>query len=69
MEDADLKILADKIELLIQRLRELESQNQTLVANENFWREERMRLIKRNELAQKKVEIMISRLKALEQNP
>ena len=69
MEDADLKLLADKIDLLLQRLRALEAENKTLVSNEKFWREERTRLIKRNELAQKKVEIIISRLKALEQNP
>ena len=68
MEDADLHILTTKLELLIQRVEQLKAQNRLLLANELAWREERAHLIEKNELARHKVESMISRLKALEQD-
>lgn len=68
MEDADLHALAAKLELLIQRLEQLKAQNRLLLATERAWREERAHLIEKNEMARLKVEAMISRLKALEQD-
>ena len=68
MEDADLHALTSKLELLIQRVEQLKAQNRLLLANEQTWREERAGLIEKNELARQKVESMISRLKALEQD-
>ncbi|MDV5863206.1 TIGR02449 family protein [Pseudomonas mendocina] len=68
MEDADLHALTAKLELLIQRVEQLKAHNRLLLANEQTWREERAHLIEKNELARHKVESMISRLKALEQD-
>ena len=68
MDDADLQMLARKLEQLIQRIEQLKAQNTLLLANEQAWREERAHLIEKNELARVKVEAMISRLKALEQD-
>ncbi|SDU33596.1 cell division protein ZapB [Pseudomonas pohangensis] len=68
MEDADLQKLTARFELLIQRLEQLKAHNRLLLANEKAWREERGQLIEKNELARQKVESMILRLKALEQD-
>ena len=68
MEDADLRALTAKLELLIQSVEQLKVQNRHLRANEKTWREERAHLIETNEMARHKVESMISRLKALEQD-
>lgn len=68
MEDADLQTLAAKVELLIQHLEQIKAHNRLLQANERAWREERAHLIEKNEIARHKVESMILRLKALEQD-
>ncbi|WP_263143894.1 TIGR02449 family protein [Pseudomonas sp. RIT-PI-AD] len=68
MEDADLQALTSKLELLIRRVEQLKGQNRLLLASEKSWREERAHLIEKNEMARLKVEAMISRLKALEQD-
>ncbi|BCD85876.1 hypothetical protein PSm6_22830 [Pseudomonas solani] len=68
MEDAELQALTAKLELLIQRVEQLKSQNRQLQAAEKAWKEERAHLIEKNEMARQKVEAMISRLKALEQD-
>jgi cell division protein ZapB len=67
MEDVDLHALTTKLELLIQRVEQLKARNRVLLANEQAWREERAHLIEKNEMARHKVESMISRLTALEQ--
>jgi cell division protein ZapB len=66
MQDADLRALTTKLELLIQRTEHLKAQNRQLVASQQAWREERGQLIEKNELARTKIESMITRLKALE---
>ncbi|KFX71191.1 hypothetical protein TMS3_0104460 [Pseudomonas taeanensis MS-3] len=68
MEDADLHALTTKLDLLIQRVEQLKANNRLLLANEKAWRVERAHLIEKNEMARHKVESMISRLKALEQD-
>ncbi|MDV7211931.1 cell division protein ZapB [Azotobacter beijerinckii] len=68
MEEDDLQALARQLELLIQRLEQIKAHNRFLLANEKAWREERAHLIEKNEIARRKVESMISRLKALEQD-
>ncbi len=64
MEDTDLQALMARLELLIERVEQLKSQNGLLLAQEKTWRD----LIEKNEIARRKVESMISRLKALEQD-
>ena len=61
MKNIDLPALVQAVEQLIQRNTELRTQNKSL-------REERGQLIEKNQIAQKKVVAMISRLKALEQD-
>ena len=68
MEDTDLQALMGRFDLLIARVEQLTSQNGLLLAQEKAWREERAHLIEKNEIARRKVESMISRLKALEQD-
>ena len=68
MEDTDLHALMARLELLIARVEQLNRQNALLTAQEKTWREERAPLIEKNEIARNKVESMISRLKALEQD-
>jgi len=61
VKNIDLQALVQAVEQLIQRNTELKLQNKAL-------REERGQLIAKNEVARQKVEAMISRLKALEQD-
>lgn len=68
MEQTDLQLLMDRLERLIDRVEQLKRQNGLLLAQEKSWREERAHLIEKNEIARRKVESMISRLKALEQD-
>ncbi|MBC3956235.1 MULTISPECIES: TIGR02449 family protein [Pseudomonas] len=68
MEDTDLQALMKRVELLLKLAEQLKAQNALLLAQEKSWREERAHLIEKNEIARQKVESMISRLKALEQD-
>jgi cell division protein ZapB len=68
MEQSDLQLMMGRLELLIDRVEQLKRQNGLLLAQEKSWREERAHLIEKNEIARRKVESMISRLKALEQD-
>lgn len=61
MKKTDLQALVQAVEQLIQRNTELSAQNKAL-------RTERAQLIEKNEVARQKVEAMITRLKALEQD-
>ena len=64
----DIKSLEAKVDALIEDLDELERRNSMLESDRENWLVERNRLLEKNELAKNKVEAMILRLKALEQN-
>ena len=64
----DIKSLEAKVDKLIEALDELERKNSMLESDRENWLVERNRLLEKNELAKNKVEAMILRLKALEQN-
>lgn len=66
MEAPDINTLTLKVVQLIDLCDRLQQQNQHLQSQERSWREERMQLIEKNDLARQKVEAMISRLKSLE---
>lgn len=66
MPEQDLKELEQKLDELIDVCTNLEQQNQALQSNASSWREERAKLIEKNELARNKVEAMIGRLKSLD---
>ncbi|PWB32738.1 TIGR02449 family protein [Pseudomonas sp. SDI] len=68
MQENELQALMGRFELLIERVEQLKRQNALLQAQEKSWREERAHLIEKNEVARRKVESMILRLKALEQD-
>ena len=64
MEDADLRALTAKLELLIQSVEHLKVQNRHLRASEKAWREERAHLIEKNKMDMVTDEGKISDLKA-----
>jgi cell division protein ZapB len=67
MADTQLKILEDKIDELISLCNELNRENQSLKAENSNWANERQTLVSKNDLARAKVEAMLERLKAMEQ--
>lgn len=64
----EIKDLETKIDELIQLMDELERKQAMMSDNQADWQTERARLLEKNELAKTKVEAMIMRLKALDQN-
>lgn len=67
MEDSQLKALARKVDDLIQLCEQLDRENRQLKTSALSWQKEREQLIEKTELARNRVESMISRLRALEQ--
>jgi cell division protein ZapB len=67
MPDSQLKVLEQKIDDLIKLCADLNSENLALKSDADNWREERQLLVDKNELAKTKVEAIISRLRAMEQ--
>lgn len=67
MELQQLGQLERKIDELIQLCGELDRENRALKSEARDWHQEREGLIEKTELARGKVEAMIQRLKALEQ--
>ena len=67
MEDTDLKMLEHRVDELIQRLNAVKSENISLRESQSSLITERARLIEKTELARTRVEAMITRLKAMEQ--
>jgi|TARA_B100000519_G_C14074354_1_gene358362 cell division protein ZapB len=64
----EIKDLEIKIDELIQLCDELERKQAVMEADREIWLAERIRLLEKNEMAKSKVETMIMRLKALEQD-
>lgn len=67
MEDTDLKMLELRVDELIQRLNAVKNENRSLRESQSTLITERARLIEKTELARTRVEAMITRLKAMEQ--
>ena len=66
--DQDLKRLEFRVEELIRTVERLKEENRSLRVQQEHMTAERAQLIERNELARSRVEAMIVRLKAMEQN-
>ena len=66
MEHPEINTLIAKVDQLINICDQLQLQNRQLQTQERSWREERLQLIEKNDLARQKVEAMILRLKSLE---
>lgn len=66
MSDDLLLSLETKLDRLILLCTRLQQENSDLKARESEWRQERERLIEKNELARSRVEAMIAHLKSLD---
>jgi cell division protein ZapB len=60
--------LVSRVDELIELCNVLTRENRALRAQQQNWTSERAKLIEKNELAKSRVESMITRLKALEQD-
>ena len=67
MEASQIKTFSAKVEQLLAYCQKLEADNTTLKALQNEWLSERTKLLQKNDLAKTKIESIISRLKAMEQ--
>lgn len=67
MDTPHFKLLERKVSDLIQLCEQLDRENRTLKGEAHSWQQEREQLIQKTEMARTKVEAMIARLKALEQ--
>lgn len=65
---ADWQELEAKVQELLELTSTLARENRALRAQQRNWSSERAKLIEKNELAKSRVESMITRLKALEQD-
>lgn len=68
MEELDIKLLERRVDELIRALENLKDENASLKQSHASLLSERAKLIKKTELARIRVEAMITRLKALEEN-
>lgn len=68
MEESRLQSFSEKIDKLLAHVKQLESDNAALREQQEDWHNERATLLQKNDLARNKIEAMIGRLKALEQN-
>jgi len=66
MEELDLKKLEGRVDDLIKTIDRLQSENKTLRDSHSNLQAERTRLVEKTELARTRVEAMIGRLKAIE---
>ncbi len=66
MDELDLKKLETRVDELIKAVERLQQENKTLRNSQTHLMTERTELIEKTELARSKVEAMIKRLKALE---
>ncbi len=67
-EELDLKKLETRVEELINTCSALKDENQSLRQHQGNLMSERAKLIEKTELARNRVEAMINRLKAMENN-
>jgi cell division protein ZapB len=68
VSDTEWTGLEEKVDELIELCGVLTKENRALRAQQQNWTTERAKLIEKNELAKSRVESMIVRLKALEQD-
>ena len=67
MENQQFKLLERKVVDLIHLCEQLDKENRALKSAASGWQQEREQLIQKTEIAREKVEAMIVRLRALEQ--
>ena len=67
MDNLSFPEIEKKVITLIDRYQQVLDENKRLREHQDAWKAERTLLLRKNDLARTKVETMISRLKALEQ--
>lgn len=67
MADEQLKLLTARVDDLIGLCSQLNAENRKLKTEAGQWQKEREQLVEKTDIARKKVETMIKRLKTLEQ--
>jgi len=67
MDEMELKHLERRVDQLLQRLNALKGENRSLRESQSALIAERARLVEKTELARSRVEAIISRLRAMEQ--
>ena len=67
MKETDFIALDQKIKYLVDRCQKLQDENRQLRQEKQAWEAERVRLNERNDVTRIKVEAMINRMRALEQ--
>ena len=67
MKEPDFIALNQKIEYLVDLCQKLQAENQRLQQQEKLWCAERAQLMEKNDLARTRIEAMLGRLRALEQ--
>lgn len=67
MEDTVFQRLQQEIDQLIERCNQLHQENQRLLDREQNWKTERAQLKQNHNATEQKIEAMIQRLRALEQ--
>ncbi|MCH2158229.1 MAG: TIGR02449 family protein [Oleiphilaceae bacterium] len=68
MDNSSISRFSDKVEQLLAYCQRLEEDNARLQQSQEKLHNERTQLLQKNELAKSKIEGMIGRLRALEQN-
>ena len=66
MSDQLLKNVETKLDELILLCQRLEKENSTLKAKEEGWKQEKARLVEKNNIARTRIEAMITHLKNIE---
>ena len=67
MKEPDFIALDQKIEYLVGLCQKLQAENRRLQQQEKTWRAEKAQLMEKNDLARNKIEAMLGRVRALEQ--
>lgn len=68
MDESSLSRFSGKVEQLIAYCQRLEADNARLMESQERLQGEKTKLLQKNDLAKSKIEAMIGRLRALEQN-
>jgi len=67
MSEQIFEHLEQQVDRLVERCQQLQNENQKLLKREAEWKSERAQLLQTRDSTRSKVEAMISRLKAMEQ--
>ncbi|OED48333.1 TIGR02449 family protein [Endozoicomonas sp. (ex Bugula neritina AB1)] len=67
MKQPDFIALDQKIEYLVSLCQQLQADNRRLQHQQKTWRVEKAQLMEKNDLARHKIEAMLGRVRALEQ--